>query len=76
MYIDAHVHLRDFNQSYKETIKHGLEVARDSGVDALLDMPNTDPPAVERERRELVDRRKDYAFDPYKEVAEALGLVA
>ncbi|MDP1694428.1 MAG: amidohydrolase family protein [Candidatus Woesearchaeota archaeon] len=43
MYIDTHVHLRDFKQQHKETIKHGLEVALDSGVDAVLDMPNTDP---------------------------------
>ncbi|MBI4149074.1 dihydroorotase [Candidatus Woesearchaeota archaeon] len=44
MYIDAHVHLRDFGQRHKETIAHGLEVAADSGLDAVLDMPNTDPP--------------------------------
>jgi len=46
MYIDPHVHLRDFSQKHKETIKHGLEVAYDSGLDALFDMPNTDPPIV------------------------------
>ena len=49
MYVDAHVHLRDFNQKHKETIKHGLEVARDSGVDAVFDMPNTDPPILTRQ---------------------------
>ena len=49
MYIDSHVHLRDFNQKHKETIKHGLEVARDSGLDAVFDMPNTDPPTMTRE---------------------------
>jgi dihydroorotase len=43
MYIDPHVHFRDFNQRNKETIAHGLEVARDSGVDAVCDMPNTNP---------------------------------
>lgn len=48
MYIDSHVHLRDFNQKHKETIRHGLEVARDSGLDAVLDMPNTDPPIISR----------------------------
>ena len=46
MYIDCHVHLRDFNEKYKETIKHGLEVALDSGVDAVCDMPNTNPPIL------------------------------
>lgn len=56
MYIDAHVHLRDFNQKHKETIKHGLEVARDSGIDAVFDMPNTDPPIMIRDL--VVDRLK------------------
>jgi len=49
MFIDPHVHLRDFNQSHKETILHGLIVARDSGVDAIFDMPNTDPPVLSKE---------------------------
>src|SRR3989344_4422088 len=49
MYIDPHVHFRDFNQKNKETIAHGLEVARDSGIDAVFDMPNTDPPILTRE---------------------------
>ena len=49
MSIDSHVHLRDGpkeKQREKETVKHGLEVARDSGVDAVFDMPNTDPPIM------------------------------
>lgn len=50
MFIDAHVHLRDFHrQAHKETIAHGLLVARDSGLDAVFDMPNTDPPIMTRE---------------------------
>ena len=49
MYIDSHVHLRDFNQTHKETVAHGLEVARDSGVVAVFDMPNTDPPIMTRD---------------------------
>ena len=53
MFIDTHVHLRDFNQAHKETIRHGLEVARDSGVDAVFDMPNTDPPIMAREMVEV-----------------------
>ncbi len=54
MYIDSHVHFRDFNQQHKETIRHGLEVARDSGLDAVFDMPNTDPPIMTRDL--IVDR--------------------
>jgi len=46
MYIDSHVHCRDGKQAYKETIKHALEVASKAGVDAIFDMPNTDPPIV------------------------------
>ncbi len=49
MYADAHVHFRDFNQRHKETVKHGLEVAYDSGVDAVFDMPNTDPSLTTRD---------------------------
>lgn len=52
--IDTHVHLRDFNQSHKETVKHGLDVARDSGIAAIFDMPNTDPPLTTRET--ILDR--------------------
>jgi dihydroorotase len=47
MYIDTHVHFRDFTERYKETVKHGLEVARDAGFDAVCDMPNTDPPIID-----------------------------
>ncbi len=52
MIIDPHVHFRDFKQSYKETVRHGLEVARDSGLSAVFDMPNTDPPIIDRETLE------------------------
>jgi len=44
--IDAHVHCRDCKQSSKETIEHALDVAKDSGLSAIFDMPNTDPTAT------------------------------
>jgi len=47
--IDAHVHLRDWDLKDKDTVKHGLEVARDSGVDAVFDMPNTMPTLTTRD---------------------------
>ncbi len=54
MYVDCHVHFRDFTeQRHKETIKHGLEVARDSGVSAVFDMPNCNPPVVDEETVKL-----------------------
>ncbi|MBN2441535.1 MAG: dihydroorotase [Spirochaetales bacterium] len=44
--IDPHVHLRDWNQSHKETIVHGLDIARKAGLSGVFDMPNTDPPLI------------------------------
>ena len=44
--IDPHVHLRDWNQKDKETVKHGLSVAERAGIDAVFDMPNTDPALI------------------------------
>ena len=47
-FIDGHVHFRDFEEEDKETIKNGLEVARDSGLVAVLDMPNNKPAVMSR----------------------------
>jgi dihydroorotase len=66
MVIDAHVHLRDFNEKYKETVKHGLEVALDSGVSAVFEMPNTDPPIIDEKTVE--DRLKLYKEADVKDV--------
>ena len=46
--IDAHVHLRDWGQSEKETLLHGFSVALSCGVDEVFDMPNTSPPLTDR----------------------------
>jgi dihydroorotase len=46
--IDPHVHLRDWNQKGKETLRHGLSVAWRAGLDAVFEMPNTDPPLTSR----------------------------
>ncbi len=55
--IDPHVHLRDWNQAGKETLRHGLSVAFRAGLDAVFEMPNTDPPLVTRDaiRRRIDD---------------------
>ena len=58
MIIDPHVHLRDWEQSDKETILHGLETARLCGVGAVFDMPNTMPTLTDGE---AVMRRLDDA---------------
>lgn len=49
MYIDPHVHCRDWKQSNKETIKHALSVAERAGLTAIFDMPNTDPALTTKE---------------------------
>ena len=44
--IDPHVHLRDGEQARKETVRHGLRVAWLAGLDAVFEMPNTEPPLI------------------------------
>jgi dihydroorotase (multifunctional complex type) len=41
--IDAHVHLRDLELSYKETFETGTRAAAVGGFTTVLDMPNTRP---------------------------------
>ena len=41
--IDAHVHLRDLELSYKETFESGTQAAAVGGYTTVLDMPNTRP---------------------------------
>ena len=41
---DIHVHLRDFEQDYKETIKTGTLAAARGGFTKIGAMPNTQPP--------------------------------
>lgn len=50
MYIDPHVHCRDEEQSYKETIAHTLKVAENAGFTAIFDMPNTQRPVTTKDR--------------------------
>lgn len=47
--IDPHAHLRDWEQASKETIEHGLKVAYLAGLDAVFEMPNTNPALTSRE---------------------------
>ena len=48
--IDAHVHLRDLELSYKETFETGTQAAAAGGFTTVLDMPNTRPPTVTSQR--------------------------
>ena len=47
--IDAHVHLRDLELSYKETFETGTQAAAVGGFTTVLDMPNTKPATTSRE---------------------------
>lgn len=62
--IDPHVHLRDWNQSKKETLSHGLRVASLCGFSSVFDMPNTDPAITSRA---LVEKRLNDADFAIKE---------
>lgn len=41
---DLHVHLRDWNQAYKEDVFTGTSAAAAGGVTTVAEMPNTSPP--------------------------------
>lgn len=59
--IDAHVHLRDLNLSYKEDFYTGTCAAAAGGFTTVLDMPNTVPPTLNasllRERMDLAAKK-------------------
>ena len=42
--IDSHVHLRDFEESHKESIDTGTLAALNGGICLVVDQPNTKPP--------------------------------
>lgn len=53
------MHCRDWEQSYKATIKSVMETAKRNGVVAIVDMPNTQPALT---TRELVEKRLETAL--------------
>ena len=54
--VDMHVHMRDFEESYKEDFYTGTSAAAAGGVTVICDMPNTKPPINSFERLMLRDR--------------------
>ncbi|NPA47162.1 MAG: dihydroorotase [Thermococci archaeon] len=58
--IDVHVHLRDFKERRKETVRSGTAAALHGGITTVFDMPNTKPPVMDertfRMREELLSR--------------------
>lgn len=69
MRIDPHVHFRDEEQDYKETIAHGLKTAAAQGVDVVFDMPNTAKPVLRsadvKRRLALVPKGHEYRYRLY-----------
>lgn len=45
--VDVHVHMRDFEQSYKEDFFSGSSAALAGGVTTFVDMPNSSPPVID-----------------------------
>lgn len=45
---DPHVHFRDWNQSNKETVLHGMLTGAKAGFDVFFDMPNCNPALTDR----------------------------
>ena len=59
---DPHVHFRDWNQSNKETVLHGMLAASKAGFDVFFDMPNCNPPLTDRttiEKRILLGQKAE-----------------
>ncbi len=55
--IDCHVHFRDFEESYKETIGSGTRAAARGGFTATICEPNTTPPIDSCERVDELQKR-------------------
>ncbi|MBW2992488.1 amidohydrolase family protein [Candidatus Woesearchaeota archaeon] len=86
MRIDPHVHFRDQEQNYKETIAHGLQTAKEQGVDLIFDMPNTfNPVLTEKDvnaRLKLVPKKEKSRYFTYigatsneKQLKQAINIV-
>lgn len=61
--VDMHVHMRDFEESYKEDFLTGSRAAIAGGVTSFVDMPNSRPPVVSAEvfNRRLMAAQKSIA---------------
>ncbi|NIR14278.1 MAG: amidohydrolase family protein, partial [Desulfobacterales bacterium] len=46
--IDIHVHLRDLRRADKEDYETGTMAAAAGGVTTVVDMPNSDPPVLDK----------------------------
>ena len=62
---DAHVHFRDWNQSNKETILHGMLTGAKAGFDVFFDMPNCNPPLTDRA---TIEKRLEKGLEAEQEI--------
>ncbi len=69
---DLHVHLRDWEESYKETVSSGTLAALSGGVTTVVEMPNTKPPIDNPEA--LSKRLELLESDSYVDCAVHVGL--
>ena len=61
--IDIHVHLRDLKQSDKEDYETGTMAAAAGGVTTVVDMPNSDPPVLDRKTLdEKISRAQELSY--------------
>lgn len=64
--IDAHVHFREPGATHKENWLSGSQAALSGGVTTVLEMPNTDPPTVDRrtfqQKQKLAQRQSVVDF--------------
>ena len=70
-FIDTHVHFRDMEQSYKETIMTGSQAAISGGVTSVFMMPNTKP---HLSTPELVKKYQSLCSVPYCNVGINAGI--
>jgi carbamoyl-phosphate synthase/aspartate carbamoyltransferase/dihydroorotase len=69
--VDPHVHLRDLAWSHKATVERETAAALKGGYWAVLDMPNTPPPATTRAR--LDERSEAFARQAHCDFGLYLG---
>lgn len=61
--IDIHVHLRDLKQTDKEDYESGTMAAAAGGVTTVVDMPNSDPPVLNKKiLDEKIARARDSRY--------------
>jgi dihydroorotase len=70
-FVDTHVHFRDMEQTYKETIMTGSQAAISGGVTSVFMMPNTKP---HLSTPELVKKYQSLCSAPYCNVGINAGI--